>query len=89
MHGVPEDFMLEAESGYRIYYYSFMQPCYGKFYFDDDTEYKVEVIDTWNMTITNAGIYKRAFQKLFFQVRNIWQLGFKKRIGKNCKQEYC
>ena len=26
VHGVPEDFMLEAESGYRIYYYSFMQP---------------------------------------------------------------
>lgn len=62
VHGVPEDFMLEAESGYRIYYYSFMQPCYGKFYFDDDTEYKVEVIDTWNMTITNAGIYKGHFK---------------------------
>ena len=38
-----------------IFYYSFMRPSCREYYFDDDTEYSVEVIDTWNMTIDNIG----------------------------------
>lgn len=40
-----------------IFYYSFMRPSFREYYFDDDTEYLVEVIDTWNMTINNLGSF--------------------------------
>ena len=43
---------------YYLYYYGFMRPSFRDYYFDDDTEYIVEVIDTWNMTIENKGIVK-------------------------------
>lgn len=58
---VPEDFTLAQKTGYHLFYYSFMQPCFEKFYFDEDTEYQVEVIDTWNMVIENAGKFKGKF----------------------------
>ena len=32
------------------------------FYFDDTTEYQVEIIDTWEMTITDGGIHKGKFR---------------------------
>ena len=59
---VPEDFTLAERTGYRLYYYSFMQPLFQSFFFDNETEYKVQVIDTWNMTIENAGIKKGKFK---------------------------
>lgn len=40
-----------------IFYYSFMRPSFREYYFDDDTEYSVEVIDTWNMTTNNLGSF--------------------------------
>lgn len=40
-----------------IFYYSFMRPSFREYYFDDDTEYSVEIIDTWNMTINNLGSF--------------------------------
>ncbi|MBM7582115.1 hypothetical protein JOD02_000972 [Caldicoprobacter guelmensis] len=43
---------------YYLIYYGFNRPSFRRFYFDDNTKYKVEIIDTWNMTITDAGIYK-------------------------------
>ena len=42
---------------YNVYYYSFMRPTFREFYFDDVTPYEVEVIDTWNMTIENKGVF--------------------------------
>ena len=47
-----------ARKDYFIYYYSFMRPGFRDFYFDDTTEYQVEIIDTWEMTITDGGIHK-------------------------------
>ncbi len=46
---------------YYLIYYGFNRPSFRSFYFDDTTEYRVEIIDTWNMTITDAGIYKGRF----------------------------
>lgn len=43
---------------YYIFYYSFMRPAFREYYFDEETPYEVEVIDTWNMTIENRGIHK-------------------------------
>ena len=42
---------------YNIYYYSFMRPSFREYYFDDVTPYEVEVIDTWNMTVENRGVF--------------------------------
>ena len=45
-----------------IYFYSFMRPGFRDFYFDDTTEYQVEIIDTWEMTVTDGGIHKGKFR---------------------------
>lgn len=42
---------------YEILYYGFMRPGYREFEFPENEQYKVEVIDTWNMTVTDAGIH--------------------------------
>jgi hypothetical protein len=39
-----------------------MQPSLREFYFDDSTEFEVEVIDTWNMMIEKRGIFQGKFQ---------------------------
>lgn len=59
---VPEDKLLAERTGYQLYYYSFMRPSFREFYFDDDTDYHVDVIDTWNMTIEDRGTYKGKFK---------------------------
>lgn len=53
---------LKTVKSYYIYYYSFMRPSFRDFYFDDATEYEVEVIDTWNMTIESQGVKKGRFR---------------------------
>lgn len=47
---------------YYLFYFSFMRPLYKDFYFDENTEYKVDLIDTWNMTSVSQGIYKGHFR---------------------------
>lgn len=59
---VPEDPLLAARTGYQLYYYSFMRPCFRDFYFDDTTKYQAEVIDTWNMTIETRGVFQGKFR---------------------------
>ena len=39
-----------------------MRPSCRDFYIDDETEYLVEVIDTWNILIRKAGIHKGHFR---------------------------
>ena len=39
-----------------------MRPSFRDFYFDDDTSFTVRVIDTWNMTAEDHGIYKGKFR---------------------------
>lgn len=51
-----------ARKDYFIYYYTFMRPSFRDFYIDDTTEYQVEIIDTWEMTITDGGIHKGKFR---------------------------
>jgi hypothetical protein len=48
--------------GYYLYYYSFMRPSFRDFRLDENTEYRVEVIDTWEMTIEDRGIYRGSFR---------------------------
>ena len=60
---VPESTALGIiKKEYFLYYYSFMQPSFREFYFDDSTEYEVEVIDTWDMTIKRTGVYHGKFK---------------------------
>lgn len=42
--------------GYRLYYYSFMRPCRRRFFLPEGERYEAEIIDTWQMTVTPAGI---------------------------------
>lgn len=60
--GFPQDDDVAERTGYCIYYFSIMQPLFRDFYLDDDNEYIVEVIDTWEMTITEIGIFKGKFR---------------------------
>lgn len=46
---------------YYLIYYSFMQPALKEYHIDDETEYQLNVIDTWNMNIEDRGIVKGKF----------------------------
>ena len=59
---IPEDEYEAEATGYRLYYYSFMRPSFRDFCFDDTTEYHVEVIDTWDMTVKDIGVFKGHFR---------------------------
>ncbi len=59
---VPEEKRLAEATGYRIYYYSFMRPSSRYFRFDDRRARRVEVIDTWNMTVECAGVFSGSFR---------------------------
>lgn len=56
----PEDRRYKGK--YFIYYYGFTQPAFASFHIDDETEFQVEILDTWNMTITDGGVHKGAFR---------------------------
>ena len=45
-----------------LFYFSFLRPLYRDLYFDDETEYEVDVIDTWNMEIKPQGVFKGRFR---------------------------
>ena len=47
---------------YRLIYLGFARPSYMWFRYDESGEYKAEVIDTWNMTVENAGVHKGRFK---------------------------
>lgn len=42
---------------YEIHYYGFCRPSFRIFPFPQDETYQVEVIDTWNMTVTDLGLH--------------------------------
>lgn len=59
---VPEkERMLPAKS-YYLFYYSFMRPSFREYYFDEETEFEVKVIDTWEMTTEERGTFKGKFR---------------------------
>ncbi len=47
---------------YRLLYFGISRPLFKKFHYDDVHDYEVEVIDTWEMTIEKAGIFKGKFE---------------------------
>lgn len=49
-------------SGFYLIYYGFFRPSYRDFFFDEECGYRVELIDTWEMTITDMGVRKGAFR---------------------------
>lgn len=57
---IPEE--ISKRDTYYLFYYSFMQPAFRDFYFDDIEEYDVCVIDTWNMKIDYLGIKRGKFR---------------------------
>lgn len=59
---VPEEKDLAEKTGYRIYYYSFMRPSSREFRFEDNRARRVEIIDTWNMTVEDAGVHAGHFR---------------------------
>ena len=54
--------LLFTQKATYIFYYSFMRPSFREYHIDDETEFEVEVIDTWNMTIEKKGIFKGKFR---------------------------
>lgn len=61
---VPETASLKFSSikNYYLYYYGFMRPSFREFYFDDTTEFQIEVIDTWEMTVKDVGVHMGKFK---------------------------
>jgi len=53
---------LAPAEDYRIYYYGFGRPSFRKFSMPEGISYKAEVIDTWDMTVTDAGIHTGTFR---------------------------
>lgn len=56
---VPE---IPGEKEYYLYYYSFMQPAKKWYPLTDGKRYSVKIIDTWNMTVTDAGEHEGKFE---------------------------
>ena len=39
-----------------------MRPSFREYYFDDESKFQVNVIDTWNMTIEDHGVFSGKFK---------------------------
>ena len=57
---VPDSPFLQND--YMLIYYGFNRPSFRDYYLNDVTEYEVEVIDTWEMTIEKIGTFKGKFR---------------------------
>lgn len=42
---------------YELHYYGFNRPAFRRFEFPENEKFHMEVIDTWNMTIEDAGVH--------------------------------
>lgn len=51
-----------APDTYEIHYYGFCRPSFRTFKKSPDAKYRVEVIDTWNMTVTDMGVFSGTFK---------------------------
>lgn len=56
---IPEE--KEYEGDYYFFYYSLWRPTFRQIWVDDETEFDVDVVDTYHMTITPAGRHKGRF----------------------------
>lgn len=57
---VPEDPAFEETC--KFIYFGIKRPSFRNFHFDDTCRYRVEIIDTWHMTIRDAGIHQGWFK---------------------------
>ena len=57
--GIPESY---PDSGYEIHYFGFDRPSFRIFNKEEDKKYHVDIIDTWEMTVTDAGIHSGRFK---------------------------
>lgn len=66
VHSFEEDIRATVDSPievpYYIYYYGYRRPAFKVYHLDDSREYEVEILDTWNMTITKCGTFKGRFK---------------------------
>lgn len=62
--GTPEESTQKQSpvKDYYLFYYSFMRPSFREYYFDDESKFQVNVIDTWNMTIEDRGVFSGKFK---------------------------
>ena len=49
------DSPLAEEHSYYLVYFSFMAPLFRRFHMDDETWFEIDILDTWNMTVTHLG----------------------------------
>ena len=54
LHAIPAQAASAAESGYHLYYYSFMRPAFREFDLPENETWRIEILDTWDMTITET-----------------------------------
>lgn len=59
--GVPESEWTTPVKSQYIFYFSFMRPSSRSFYIDETTPYAADIIDTWNMTVETAGVFRGSF----------------------------
>ena len=52
----------DLQGDYFIFYFSFMQPLFRDIHLDDEHDYAVERIDTWNMEIQPLGTFRGRFR---------------------------
>ncbi|MHC1772872.1 MAG: DUF5605 domain-containing protein [Flexilinea sp.] len=53
--------MVSPVKDYYLHYFGFMRPSFRDFHYDDISQFEVEVIDTWEMTIKKVGTYTGRF----------------------------
>jgi len=62
VHAIPASAPSLQESGYHLYYFSFMRPSFRDFRFPEEESWRAEVLDTWNMTVEDRGIQRGSFR---------------------------
>ncbi len=61
--GVPDTPGVNPQGpSYEIHYYGFGRPSYRWFRKPENETWKAEIIDTWNMTVTDAGTFSGSFR---------------------------
>ena len=47
---------------HEIHYYGFGRPSFRNFHKEEGVSWRVEVIDTWEMTVTDLGVFSGSFR---------------------------
>jgi len=62
VHAVPENDDIYEKTGYELFYYTFQRPGFREYNLNPLRKYKVEIIDTWEMTVKDAGVFSGKFR---------------------------